>query len=532
MYSPNYLWLCVYLSNLSINSLNYSFAHIDRATKHSAGNIYAAPHKSDDRSASLMPTTPLVIADGPESRPIVYAMNEAAHACGVRHGMTIASAKVLEHTMIALPRDHKRESRTLQRVARALLQFTPSVAIDPDLDRANIAIEISASLTLFGGLDVLLENVVLIVQRMGYAAHFGIAPNPLAAELFARHRAEKRSMRNASVQNDNAVLRCTNPRDLSAILASISVTHFAWPEKTQTALATLGLATIGDVMRQPYAGLQRRFGAEFVRDLDRAYGRVSEAHVFYEPPERFESRLDFLYEIKESAHLLQPIEALLIELEGFLRARGAGVCEIELELKQGRSKTQSFRFQSRTSVRSATHWLRLIADRIEQRALEAPVIEIALFAPRIVEFSEENESLLPQEKETRSDWFALLDRLSSKLGERSVFRIEAIDDHRPELAWRCDGDERLAIASSQSSQKIRPTWLLREPKSLIEMEGHPQYNGALSLLAGPERIDTGWWDNKPVARDYFVAINPAREVCWVFRDYRQGRRWYLHGFFS
>jgi protein ImuB len=222
---------------------------------------------------------------------------------------------------------------------------------------------------------------------------------------------------------------------------------------------------------------------------------------------------------------------LLVELEGFLRARGAGVNRIALELKQGRSRSQHFEFHSRAPLREATHWLRLVRDRIETYELEDPVIEIVLHANRIVPLLEENASLLPREKGTRSDWFTLLDRLASRLGENQVYRIEAIDDHRPELAWRSERDETSKAQVFRLS-KARPTWLLREPKSLVEMEGRPQYNGTLTLLAGPERIDTGWWDNKPVARDYFVASNSQHEICWVFRDYRQGKRWYLHGFFS
>jgi protein ImuB len=460
------------------------------------------------------------VSDGPEQRPIVCAINRAAFECGIRIGMTLASAKVLHHDLVVLPRDTVRELRALKRIANFMLQFTPSVAIETDIDRAEIALEISASLTLFGGFDALLARVREGVRTMRYVARYGAAPNPLAASLLAR-----------AAKRGGDVRACTSVEDLHDALAPISAKHFAWPTETFRTLDTLGLATVGDVLRQPYAGLQKRFGDSFVLDLDRALGRVSDVRSFYEPPDAFASQIDFCFEIKESDRLLAPIGELLVELEGFLRARGAGVNHIALELKQGRSRSQHFEFRSRAPVREATHWLRLVRDRIETYELEDPVIEIVLRADRIVQLIEENTSLLPQEKGTRSDWFTLLDRLASRLGEKQVYRIEAIDDHRPELAWRSDRDEASKVHAFHLS-KTRPTWLLREPKSLVEMEGRPQYNGALTLLAGPERIDTGWWDNKPVARDYFVASNSQHEICWVFRDYRQGKRWYLHGFFS
>jgi protein ImuB len=52
------------------------------------------------------------------------------------------------------------------------------------------------------------------------------------------------------------------------------------------------------------------------------------------------------------------------------------------------------------------------------------------------------------------------------------------------------------------------------------------------MLAGPERIEAGWWDEKPVSRDYFVARNPRGETLWVYRELSTPRQWYLHGVFA
>ena len=43
-------------------------------------------------------------------------------------------------------------------------------------------------------------------------------------------------------------------------------------------------------------------------------------------------------------------------------------------------------------------------------------------------------------------------------------------------------------------------------------------DGPLILLAGPERIESGWWDGHPVVRDYFVAGNAAQAVLWIYRE--------------
>jgi protein ImuB len=60
----------------------------------------------------------------------------------------------------------------------------------------------------------------------------------------------------------------------------------------------------------------------------------------------------------------------------------------------------------------------------------------------------------------------------------------------------------------------------------------PQLQGGLEMLAGPERIEAGWWDGEEVSRDYYVAANPQGETFWVFREHHGAQAWYLHGVFA
>jgi len=60
----------------------------------------------------------------------------------------------------------------------------------------------------------------------------------------------------------------------------------------------------------------------------------------------------------------------------------------------------------------------------------------------------------------------------------------------------------------------------------------PKTDTPLTLLDGPERIETGWWDDFDVKRDYFVARDGSGAKLWLFRQ-RTGRKdWFLHGIFS
>ena len=78
----------------------------------------------------------------------------------------------------------------------------------------------------------------------------------------------------------------------------------------------------------------------------------------------------------------------------------------------------------------------------------------------------------------------------------------------------------------------RPLWMLPQPARLPVDEGYPLHQGRLRILDGPERLETGWWDDDGIARDYYTAINPRGMRLWVFRNRRPDGAWYLHGLFG
>ena len=60
------------------------------------------------------------------------------------------------------------------------------------------------------------------------------------------------------------------------------------------------------------------------------------------------------------------------------------------------------------------------------------------------------------------------------------------------------------------------------------------------MLAGPERIESGWWDAREggdkavgdVRRDYFIALSANSCWLWIYRECRAPGGWFLQGFFS
>ena len=72
---------------------------------------------------------------------------------------------------------------------------------------------------------------------------------------------------------------------------------------------------------------------------------------------------------------------------------------------------------------------------------------------------------------------------------------------------------------------MRPTWLLPRPIPLRDRVQH--------ILAGPERVESGWWDEGDVRRDYYVIETGSGQRAWVFRAAGEaGGPFMLHGWFA
>ncbi|MFD2271983.1 hypothetical protein ACFS07_14535 [Undibacterium arcticum] len=79
----------------------------------------------------------------------------------------------------------------------------------------------------------------------------------------------------------------------------------------------------------------------------------------------------------------------------------------------------------------------------------------------------------------------------------------------------------------------RPFWLLDKPIALLVRNHRPFYGSPLSMIGGPERIESGWWDGGLAMRDYFIAQGEDAACYWIYRERgRQEIQWFLHGLFA
>jgi protein ImuB len=119
-----------------------------------------------------------------------------------------------------------------------------------------------------------------------------------------------------------------------------------------------------------------------------------------------------------------------------------------------------------------------------------------------------------------------------------------VADHRPECATRLQPLDPAAPLAREAlpppadhppAQITRPVWLLPQAQALHDRQALPLLDGRpLQMLAGPERIEAGWWDGDPVARDYFVAQAHDGSLVWVYRSRLPSAEggWFLQGRFA
>jgi len=474
-------------------------------------------------------------------RERIVAVDDAAGAAGIAPGMRLASAHARLPGLRVWPRAPEREAAALRQLACWAGAFTSEVSLAPP---ATVLLEIGGSLRLFGGVDSLFPRIVRAAAAQGFAVQAALAPTPLAAQWLAQTGDDR---------------PCTQPGQLTQRLGPLPLALLLPTQAAQ--LAAFGAHTLSDALRLPRAGLSRRLGPAFAADVARALAELPDPRPRFVFPERFAERLELPARSESAGALAFAARRLLAALCGWLAARAAGIrsCVLELHCERGSTAAATLRLPLcfAEATRDPLRIARVLDERLARLELPAPVEALRLVADAPEALSGRAGELFAAAagdcgaaRGASSGAIAeLVERLQARLGEDQVYRLACVSEHRPENATRrlagagLDAaapprEERsatLAAADAANGALPRPLWLLPAPQPLPEQDGRPQRGGPLRLLAGPERIESGWWDEgEPVAlgdvrRDYFVAVSPRCQWLWIFRS---EAGWFLHGLFA
>ena len=377
----------------------------------------------------------------------------------------------------------------------------------------------------------------------------------------------------------------TQPAALQTLLDAVPLTLLGPGLQHQAALHGMGLHTLGCLHRLPRDGLARRFGPALLDQIDRARGHAPEAHHWLTLPPTFDARIELLCRADTSAQVLAGAQVLLARLLAWAGARQARIGRFSLVMHHeprrrdpGGAGSTTLDINLAEPVADAKHLHSLLAERLGRLPLAAPALELSLRCSHLVLAAAPNGELFASRSTEREGLARLVERLQARLGTAQVLSLRPVPDHRPECGthWQPADPARLgaappaapaaaalATAPDTAANMVansalgtpphsgglpaahplagQPLWLLPDPQALAERGQVPLLDGQLlQLLAGPDRLEYGWWSAEgPAVRDYFIARTSSGALVWVYRHRlpprpgaAAGPAWFLQGRFA
>ena len=463
------------------------------------------------------------------------------------------------------------DAAALQRVVASLaLGFTPRVAL---VDEA-VLMDVTGSLRLFGGLARLMQLLEQKIQLF-------FASNQVSALI------ERAQGATSLIALGRLRMQQDQPGPVKKRVADLPMDTLTAARAHLGVLERIGCRTWDDLLRLPRDGVARRFGAELLEALDRARGTVADDYAWQVLPEHFEEKLELNALVTHGPALMAGVERLLVHLHAWLLGRQSGLCALKIiwHLDKRRDVPPTGELEIRTAqpAQDLRHMARLISEHLAQQKLPAPVHSLtlqSLVTELLADSAAATGSLLMEARQQGDSAVELVERLSARLGDAHVQAWQPCCDHRPELMQRWVAARSAIKSIAASAQPVRaraikglkrttphayafaqtraealyPAWLLPEPLRLQAAGNSPVYQGKLTRLAGPQRLEAAEWlladrDNrsaepglceKPWAfRDYYIYRSQQGGLLWVYSE-RLGsaaqagrqRTWYLHGFFA
>lgn len=452
------------------------------------------------------PARPLVLVEGPAQLRRLHSVNNAAAAAGLTPGMRLATAHALLPEVATIDHDPRADARTHALLAAWAYGYSSMVGTGWG---DAVLLEVEASFHLFGPWARLESRLRDDLRALGFAHTIALAPTPRAAYAFAALR-------------DG--LAITDPRMLGDALARMPVRRAGLPGDAGARLHHMGMRTLDDVRGLPRAGLLRRFGKALVEHLECMRGEADDPVQCYAPPDRFDARIELECEVESSLALLFTLRRLVGDLAAYLACRDGGVQRFVLGLQHEAGQTD-VPVGLLAAERDGALLFELARNRLEQASLPHPVVGLRLVAEQLPPFVPAVRDLFDTRPAQAMPWTQLRERLRARLGDDAVHRVAATADPRPERAWQCvvdDGDA--PCAASAPLRPARPTWLLSRP---MPLQAPP-----VRVLSGPERLESGWWDDGDLRRDYYIVETACGRHAWAYASVGERDGWMVQGWFG
>ncbi len=472
-------------------------------------------------------------------RRVVLA-SAAALRLGVRPGMTLAAATALEPSLARFLHQPSVERTALVSLGEALMAIAPGFQLSA-LD--GMWLDASAA-PLCKGEGGFGRRAIEFCAQAGYQAQFAVASEAFTARAVARH-----GRRRIEEIPEGSSAQALAPLPLGALEEGEG------KKGPAGALGALGLTTLGEVAALPSGAVLARLGAGGLWAHRRCRGE-DDALFTPEPlTPVLEEEIALDWPAESMEPLLFALKTTLDRVCARLGGRKLAAVRVLFSLKLDPSGQAQVGLTLARPTAQAKLLLDLAKHRLEDLTLENPVVGLRV---RVEESCEDRGQQLSLGEEPAGDAAleVVLSRLSTTLGEGSLFCAEVEARHRPESGYvprafrppkrepsllaGLDGLASPAAAEADATLSARPSRLFSRPATLeADLGDRGELLSARLLgrrrkataIAGPERLCGEWWAEQPFSRDYYRVHFEGLGPVWVYRDGRDGR-FYLQGMFD
>ncbi len=477
----------------------------------------------------------LLLTESTSRGEFVRYVNRLGKRRGITAGMPVSEAKTLVRArdrFVCEPAHPEQDRHGLIELALQAERFSFCVGLE-DAERPEcLLLEVTGIVHLFGGEESFGRSVDEWASSQALDGWIGVAGTIgqawAAAHILARHR--QPSILSSEDQD---------------ILEAFPLDALRLKEATVSKLHRLGLETVSQLLAIDRPALMRRFGEELLRRLDEFTGQRPELITPCRPKPRYRVERTLEEGVGHPEAVEHLSSSLLEQLLKQLQSWRLGLRHLQGELQLEDRTVQAIGLRVCRATNDQRHLEELLRFQWERAALTAPLMSLSWEALEVMPLDAAQGELFDQAVLDQARQYAMLiNRLVSRLGEAVVVAPQLLPDPVPERSVRRSpitqtAKETLSFGQTRRCHALdRPPILFNELRAIdvitLTPAGPPQvvfwnsHRWEIGGAWGPERIESGWWQDEFVRRDYYRAETTMGLRLWLFRRLQDGC-WFWHG---
>jgi len=508
----------------------------------------------------------VAICEGNGAAARVVAASRPARKAGLRPGMSMAQARGILPALIARGRDPGCENSAHEALLETAWSLSPRVE-DAELDL--VFADVDGMHRLYDGEHDLGQAAEVTATSMDLPIRVGIAANKLAARIAARQPG-----------SPTVVL----PGGETAFLAALPLRHLRLERRLAETLGRWGVTTLGGLARLPADRVASRLGPAGAAAHQSARGIDPQPLVPHQPSPTLTEGMELEWPVVTVDPLLAAIRQLLDRIRRRLEAHdlACALLELELGLEPEGSDRRTIRLPAPT--RDVDALVALIRLELDAHPPGAAVAAFGCFVhpnrPRRGQRTLFGAPEIHPEKLA-----ATMARIAGRIGPDRVGAPQTVDGHLPErfdtttfdpppapklrrepkngrglLAVRVlrppvpleviteevndNENSQFSIFNSQLPSQadsndrcdaIHNSKFIIHNLRLVSVSSEtgatPRIQGLVRVAAGPWSLEDGWWNERPVERDYWDVELSGGRLYRIYRDQKNGD-WFADGMYD